>query len=400
LDVLQSDGSTPIRFFFHIPPDLYYGEEQNVAMRLRYRYNALPVAAGSALRVFINGALVNEVMLPSGKGLMEGLRTILVPIAIIRPFGNTAVFNFDFIPANQQTAQDPASTPLKGEIRCNSSLDLHRLALWTNMPNLELFANAGFPFTSLADLAETTVVLPAVPSPAEIALYLYLMGHFGAQTGYPVLRVAVDGPNAVLMSGRNYLVLGSLADQPAFNALDPLLPVAFDSNGVHVKPETGYLANASSIYAAMTHWLARLLGRSVWRDLPSNIVGMPDAMIEEIRAPSSLNSSIVLIVLGQDSAAENFASVFLDRSQSTDISGSVSLLRDSAFHSYALDGDVYHVGNISRYAVVRIWLTHNFLLLLFVVTALSFLVAYWAYGWLKWHAHERLKLAETQDKSK
>jgi cellulose synthase (UDP-forming) len=32
------------------------------------------------------------------------------------------------------------------------------------MPNLELCANAGFPFTQLADLAETTVVLPAVPA--------------------------------------------------------------------------------------------------------------------------------------------------------------------------------------------------------------------------------------------
>jgi cellulose synthase (UDP-forming) len=399
-DVLESDGATPIRVYFHVPPGLYYGEEQNVAMHLHYRYNALPIAAGSALRVFVNGVLVNEVLLPPGKGMMEGQRVILVPIASLRPFGNTALFNFDFIPTNRQVAQNPVSTPLNGEIRCNSSLDLHSFSLWTNMPNLELFANAGFPFTSLADLAETTVVLPDVPSPAEIALYLYLMSHFGAQTGYPVLRVTVDGPNAVLTSGRSYLVLGSLADQPAFNALDPLLPVVFDSSGVHVKPATGYLANASSIGTAMTRWLARLLGRSVWRDLPSNAGGMPDAVIEEIRSPSSLDSSMVLIVLGQDSAAENFASVFLDRSQSTDISGSVSLLRNLAFHSYSLDGDVYHVGNITRYAVLRIWLTRNFLLLLFVVTALSLLVAYWVYGWLKWHTHERLKLAETQGSSK
>jgi len=399
-DVLQSDGSGPIHIYFHVPPDLYYGEEQNVEMHLHYRYNASPIAAGSALRIFVNGVLVNEVPLQPGKGMVEGQRAILIPIAYIRPFGNTMVFNFDFVAANQQTAQNPVSTALKGEILCNSSLDLHGLALWTNMPNLELFANAGYPFTRLADLSDTTVVLPAVPSPEEIALYLHLMSHFGAQTGYPVLRVTVDGPNAVLTNGRNYLVLGSLADQPAFNSLAPQLPVAFDSSGIHIKPESGYLADASSIDAAMTRWLAHLVGRTVRRDVPSSAAGVPDAMVEEIKSPSSIDSSIVLIVLGHNSAAEDFMTVFLDRSQSTDIGGSVSLLRNSTFHRYSMDDKTYHVGNITQYAVLRIWLTRNFLVLLFAVTALSFLVAFWTYNWLKWHTHERLKLAKTEDNSK
>src|SRR5208337_1273685 len=68
------------------------------------------------------------------------------------------------------------------------------------LPNLELFANAGFPFTRLADLSETTVVLPSAPSEQEIETFVTLMGHFSRQTGFPALRVTVAGRAA----GRQY----------------------------------------------------------------------------------------------------------------------------------------------------------------------------------------------------
>ena len=393
-DALQTDGSSPVPLYFHLPPDLFYGENQNLTLHLDYRYNALQAAPGSALRVVVNGTLVNEIPLPPGAGSANGQRQILVPVAALRPFGNTILFNFDFIPANRPAAQNSPAAALHGEILCNSSLDLHGLASWTSMPNLELFANAGFPFTQMADLSETTVVLPALPSPEEIGLYLHLMSHFGAQTGYPALRVTVAGPNAVLSKGRDYLILGVLANQPAFASLDPLLPVTLDSNGVQVKPPRGSFAYLSSFQADLSHRWARLLGNPVPQEQPSGASGLPDAMIEEIQSPSSPDRSIVLVALRQDAAADAFAGIFLDRSQTHDIAGSVSLLRISQFTSYPMSGETYRVGDISWYAMMRIWFARHFLLLLLAVTALSFLVAAWTRGWLARRAHERLKLAE------
>jgi cellulose synthase (UDP-forming) len=392
-DALQSDGSSPIPLYFHVPPDLYYGEEENIEMNLHYRYNAPPVAQGSALRVFINGVLINEIPLLPGVGMIAGQRTILVPVADIRPFGNTVLFNFDFIPVNRNAAQNPSGPALQGEILCNSSLDLHGLALWTSMPDLELFANAGFPFTRLADLSETDVVLPSVPSTDEIALYLHLMSHFGAQTGYPVLRVTVAAPNTVIGSGRDYLILGTIANQPAFNSLVALLPVTFDVQGIHVKPANAWIAYVSSIEASLSRWWPRLLGKPPSQDVPLDGSGMPSAVVEEIQSPSSPDRSIVLVALKQDASADDFAAVFSARSQSQDITGTVSLLRNSQFQSYAMNGVTYHVGDITWFALMRIWLTQHFLLLLFTVTALSFLAGFWVYGWMSWHARERLKLA-------
>ena len=393
-DALQTDGSSPIPIYFHVPPDLHYGEKQNLSMHVHYRYNALQAAPGSALRVVVNGMLVNEIQLPPGTGLSEGQRAILVPVAYIRPFGNTILFNFDFIPANRQVPQNQAAETLKGEILCNSSLDLQDLGLWTEMPNLELFANAGFPFTQLADLSKTTVVLPVVPSAQEIALYLHLMSHFGAQTGYPALLVTVAGPNAVIDRARDYLILGTIANQPAFNSLDALLPVMLNSRGIQVKQAQGYSSWVSSAEAIVSRRWHQLLGYTWDLERISNVVGVPDALVEEIQSPSSPDRSIVLIALKQDASADDFAGVFLDRSQSRDITGSVSLLHASRFDSYELEGGTYHVGIISWYSMMRIWLTQYFLLLLLVVTAFSFLLASWTRGWLARRAHERLILAE------
>jgi cellulose synthase (UDP-forming) len=392
---LQSDGSTPVPIYFHVPPDLFYGERENLKLHLFYRYNSLQVAPGSALRVVVNGTLVSEVGLVPGTDFVDRQRLILVPVADLRPFGNTILFNFDFVPANREPTQNPASANLQGEILCSSSLDTQGLASWTRMPNLELFADAGFPFTQLADLSESTVVLPPAPSVDEISLYLHLMSHFGAQTGYPALRVTVDGPNVVLTDRRDYLVLGTIADQPAFRSLDAMLPVTLEPNGVHVKQTKTFLSALSAIEAAPSRWWSQLLKSPVTVEIPSNVDGMPDALIEEIESPSSPNRSIVMIGLKDNSSANGFASVLLNRSHSGDIAYSVSLLRNSVFESYPIDGPSYHVGNISWFARMRIWLTQHFMLLLIVATALSFLVAFWTREWLSQRAHERLKLAES-----
>ena len=387
LDTLQTEGSSPVPLYFHVPPDLSYGERENLSMHLYYRYNAAPITAGSALRVVINGVLVSEIPLIPGAGVTNGRRTVLVPVADLRPFGNTILFNFDFIPLKQLRAPD-----LHGEILCNSSLDLQELARWTAMPNLELFANAGFPFTQMADLSETTVILPNTPSADEIGLYLHLMGHFGAQTGYPALRVTVAGPNTPIGAGHNYLILGAAADQPALNSLDALLPVTVDSNGLHVKQPHPYLAYASSLQDAIARRWAALFGNTLANNLPIGGTGLPEALVEEIPSPAAPDRSIVVVAVRDNGTADEFESIFLDRSQSQDISGSISVLNNAKFTSYAGGGNSYHVGDISKYNLLRIWLTQHFLILYFSATVFSFLLANWIYFWLKSRAQQRLEL--------
>lgn len=215
---------------------------------LRYSYDASVISSGSALRTYINGKLINEAQLLNGSGTVSRQRQALLPTANLRPFTNTLNLNFDFVPV-------PVGAPgkLQGKLLENSSLDLRGLAHWVELPNLELFANAGFPFTQYADLAKTVVMLPRELTNTEITLSLTMLSHFGRQTGYPAVRVQVATPDDVIREDRDYLILGSFGSQPAFAALHDSLPVALDPAGAFLGSTKTYLSRAQ-------HWWTGLTG--------------------------------------------------------------------------------------------------------------------------------------------
>jgi cellulose synthase (UDP-forming) len=386
---LRSDGSRLLPIYFRVPPDLYYGETQNLNLKIRYRYNALPVAEGSALRVFANGSLETETPLPPGNAASDRERTVLLPVADMRPFGNTLQFNFDFVPANPPGAGATSADKLRGAILQDSYLDVRGLERWAAMPNLELFANAGFPFTRHADLADTTIIVPTTPTPKEIVLLLYLMSHWGTQTGYPGLRVEIAGPDAVMRGDRDYLVLGNANDQPAFGPLENSLPVTFDANGLQVKGTPGYRVVLEKYWRLLT-------GATTEGHVPSSADGLPDLMMEGIESPFFRGRSIVVMSLRNDDAVDNFADVFLDRSQSSDIAHTVSLLRDGKFSSYAMDTPAYHVGNIAPYSLMRVWLAEHYWILLLVLFGFSLVLARYARDYLALLTADRLQADPAQ----
>ncbi|WP_263409625.1 UDP-forming cellulose synthase catalytic subunit [Terriglobus tenax] len=375
-DQLKTDGSHPVPIYFHVPPDLFYGEVQNLRMLVSYRYNSAVIAPGSALRTYVNGTLVNEAPLQQGGGVLDRQRQIVVPVAAMRPFGNTLQFSFDFIPVK-------TGAPTQGEILANSALDIRTLPHYASLPDLELFANAAFPFTRRADLSETTVILPASPTANEISLYLHLMSHSGSQTGYPALRLEVAGPDAVLGKDRDYLVLGSVQSQPVFQSLGTSLPVTLSAEGIQVREEQGALAQIKD------QW-QRLIGRLVTREVPSNEGGRIDAMIEGVESPVSPGRSIILVALRDDGAAVPFEDVFVERSQSSDIGSSVSLLRGGRFESYGMNSRVYHVGNLSPYRIMRIWMAQYFISLVIAMVAFSLVLAVWLRQFIADRARARL----------
>ena len=168
--------------------------------------------------------------------------TAAVPLIGMRPFANTFLFNFYFQIAKTGHCQDVPPINLQGGILRSSYLDLRGIEHWAAMPNLELFANAGFPFTRFADLSQTTVVMPPTATEKEIGVYLMLMSYFSAQTGYPALRVSV-GSSAALGKDVDYLIIGTAGDQPAFEHLNGQLPVSVASNAVTIR-DTGGMFSA------------------------------------------------------------------------------------------------------------------------------------------------------------
>jgi cellulose synthase (UDP-forming) len=345
----DTDGGSPVAVYMRLPPDLYPDKTQrNLGFHLGYRYNGIPISNDSTLQISLNDSYISSTPLPHTDRASAQLDTIVpVPISDLRPFSNSLLMRFVFLLSKKGECQDTAPYNLKGAILKDSYLDIQGIPHWATLPNLEIFANAGYPFTRRADLSDTTVVLPDTAGPAEIEMYLTLMGHFGAQTGYPVLNVGVTNSDGMKSDGRkDYLVIGTVDDQSAISHLNSSLPVGVDGSGLHIQDTQGFFAQLQHAW-----WKVRSSDRVQSGQLET-AGGLPDALIEGIEWPSGSNRSVVVIALRDQNVVPNFLSVFLKRSQSSDISQSVSVLHGTSFTSYRIGNDVYHVGSLSWW----IWL--------------------------------------------
>jgi cellulose synthase (UDP-forming) len=387
---LETDGGDSIAIYPRLPPDLYYGARQNLGLHLAYRYNGEPIANNSTLQVSMNGAYISSTPLPHTDKTSVPLETIVpVPVSSLRPFSNSMLMRFLFHQAQKTNCPDTAENTtgnLKGSILEDSYLDMQGIPHWATLPNLELFSNAGYPFTRRADLSDSAVVLPDTPTPEEIELYLTLMGHFGAQTGYPVLNVSVTNADGMKSdSSKDYLVLGTVDDQPAIGRLNPSLPVGIDGSGLHIQDTQGFFAQLQHAW-----WKVR----SADRVQPSQLEitgSLPDALIEGIEWPSGSNHSVVVIALRDKDVVANFLSVFLKTSQSSDVSQSVSVLHGSRFTSYRIGNGVYHIGSLSLRVRLQMLFEDYQLLMVITILGFCFLIAIILRAMLRKRARYRLQ---------
>ena len=387
---LQGDGSVPVGAYMRLPPDLCLlncGAQQNLSYHMAYRYNGIPLANESSLQVYMNSTYVSSTPMPHTENASAQLDTVVpVPVVDMRPFSNSLMMRFVFQIAKKGKCQDTAPLNLQGAVLKSSWIDIVDIPHWAIMPNLELFANAGYPFTRMADLSDTAVVLPDAPTVDEIELYLTFMGHFGAQTGYPVLNVTVtDRAGMKQDSVKDYLVMGTVDDQPALGDLNPSLPVKVDGSGLHIQDTRGFFSPLQHAW-----WKVRSSDHIVSGQLET-AGGLPDALIEGIEWPSGSNKSVVVIALRDHSVVPNFINVFLKSSQSSDIEQSVSVLHGTRFVSYRIGNDVYHVGSLSPWVRFHMLFSEFPWLVVISTVIICILLAALIRAQLRRHARVRLQ---------
>lgn len=384
---LQGDGSVPLRIYMRLPPDLYYGQKRNLPLHLGYRYNGIPISNESSMQVYMNGAYISSTPLPHTENASAQLETTVpIPVGNMRPFSNTFMAQFIFLLAKKGKCQDTAPYNMKGSIMKDSYLDIRDIPHWTALPNLEIFANAGYPFTRRADLADTAVVLPDTPTPDEVETFLTFMGHFGGQTGYPVINVTVtDADGMKAGSRKDYLVIGTVDDSPALTHLNPSLPVVVDRNGLHIQDTQGFFASLQHAW-----WKVRSSDHIQSGQLET-AGSLPDVLIEGMEWPARSGRSVVLVALRDHTVVPNFLSVFLKTSQSSDISQSVSVLHGQRFTSYRIGTDVYYVGSLSLWTHINILFSRYQWLMALGTFVVCFLLATIFRALLRSRARRRLQ---------
>ncbi|WP_313252192.1 cellulose biosynthesis cyclic di-GMP-binding regulatory protein BcsB, partial [Stenotrophomonas indicatrix] len=143
------------------------------------------------------------------------------------PFSASSQLRFHFFFDRPQAAECKNTFPdVSAAIDGDSSIDLRGFHHFMAMPNLAAFGNAGFPFTRMADLSESAVVLPDAFTAEDVGNALTVLGRMGASTGYPALgnrflRAADVAANPDL----DLLVLGSRRPQPLFTEWAADMPI-------------------------------------------------------------------------------------------------------------------------------------------------------------------------------
>lgn len=244
-NVFTVSGYTPdlIRVNLRTPPDLFGWRDKGVPINLKYRYTPRPTDGNSTLTVSTDSQFVRAFPLLSFKrlessGMLKKLASADEPasvdthmrVPLYRVAGNSQLqFQFMYEYVKEGECRDVIVDNARSAIDPDSTIDISGYAHYIAMPDLAAFAEAGFPFTRLADLSESAVVIPDSPDDSDISILLALLGRMGQSTGYPATAVTITDAAGVQNAGdKDLLVIDAGGRQPLVKQWQKFMPAVSD----------------------------------------------------------------------------------------------------------------------------------------------------------------------------
>lgn len=394
---LQARGQTPppLRVNLRLPPDLLTWNRRGVPLDLKYRYTPPARRDASMLTVSINDQLLKAFPLrPGVDGESSSLQVPLLGDGTRADSGALVIPPFQLGANNQLQFQFALESPRDGACRAavrdttraaidpDSTLDLSGFPHYTAMPNLALFANAAYPFTRYADLAETSVVLPAQAQRGDVEAYLFLMGRMGRITGVPALRYTLlAGADAQALKDRDVLLVGAGREGDLLSQWGAGLGVVLERAGRAFTslPAAGVFPRnpLEDHERAQTDQRVAVSGAG------------PLAVMLGFESPLTDARSVVALAATGPAELARLIDSLEDESRVGRMRGDTVVLRGAELQSFE-SGPHYHVGALSVW--MRVWyhLSLNPLLMLVLAMVGGVLLAFGLYGYLRRAAERRL----------
>jgi cellulose synthase (UDP-forming) len=266
------------------------------------------------------------------------------------------------LPNNVQESIDPDST-----------IDLSGTERFTSLPNLAFFVNSGYPFSRMADLSETAVVLPDQLTSQDIEAYLSLMGMMGDSTGFPVVRSTVVTASGVdQVADKDLLVLGSIPRQP--------LIARWAENG-KLRVEGGHLRVGLTSPLDRVYTVLDPNAEQERERVDQLLVSQGDNLAAMVGLQSPLNSSRSAVIITGSSPDKllTVINTFRNRDLNPSIQGDLMIAGAGRVTSFRI-GNEYSVGHLPVITKLRWWLGNSpLVLILFTLIGVLIiaLVAYW-----------------------
>jgi hypothetical protein len=405
--VFSVSGYTPevVKVDLLTPPDLFTWRSRGIPLDLHYRYTPRVRPDQSTLNLSVNDTFIGSLplraanmasdawwnvfalkLLPEGSAL-HSTQLHLPPLAM----GSRSQLRMHYYFEQPRTTCTPVLDNVRGGIDPTSTIDVSSFPHYIAMPELAAYANGGFPFSRMADLAETAVVMPDRAERGDIETYLALMGHIGDVTGYPALRVTVgSASNVDQWADKDLLVLGNLKNQPLFTQWAAQMPLRRDPAAA-----AGPGAEQFHIGTWFEDTLNLIQGSRQREDLPTSTTQMSvfeertDAVLAGFQSPLRAGRSVVAVVANEASQPA-LVNALLTPDLLQHIQGSMSIVR-SAQVSSLLSGETYYVGTLPPFTWLQWNLSRSPLLLAGLIVLFALLGAGVSFASLQLLARKRLR---------
>ena len=377
-DQLQINGFGSRDYLFRIPPDLYFGNRGGIPLQLNYRVRNLPAQVQPELAVSLNDVSVARIR-PGANSEPIQHATIFLPVSALNPNSNRLRVEW--------SAEDWFSSSDAPELQImrSSTIDLQTVPHFVEMPKLERFSEAGYPFSVTADLSHTAFVLSDPKSAEQLGLYLTLVSHLARQTGYPSLKLEVKPVSVVdSLTDKDLIVIGTFRDSELADRLGRNYPFRFVNGVPTFKDSDNWWLRIRRV-----PWNVKGRTRQSIEDL-FNSDPKPEEVIAGFESPAKRGVTVVALfgngADGLHALAEQLASANRDGA----IYGSVSVLYDDRFESLYLTRNEYRIGSLPWNEFLTSWLLIHVYLVPVVLLICCALPVWWLLAWLDYRVNRRL----------
>lgn len=399
---LNVRGYSPdlVRVNLRLPPDLFGWKSDGIPLHLSYRYSPRPRPDKSTLNINVNRNYITSYPLlafprtDAGADAMARFVNKLLPDKLIPavedfylpinqiPARSQLQFHFNFDYPKEGACKDVLLDNVRAAIDQESTVDLSSFPHYIQMPNLSAFANAGYPFTRMADLSETAVIIPDTPGVADISTYLSLMGRMGESTGLPVYGLTVGKAADVQRVGdKDLLLLGGTSNQPLLSQWAGNMP---------------FSASGQIRTFSLSDWI---LKRMPWYEEPrddkkpvaklSAVSLNRDAVLFGFESPLKSGRSVVAIISDKTVGMADVLNALMDSDLVSKIHGSLAIIRGKEVESMAL-GNTYYVGSLPPLTALRWFLSGTPWLIAALLLVAAAILGTVMYAFLRRKANKRI----------
>lgn len=385
LQDLKTQGYFPdvIRVNYRVPPDVFSWRTNGVPMRLKYRATRLPQHKNSALGLSINNNFIDSIALnvaaekatlsKAPGDITESTNASLRELNTFLPaYGVTSRDQLQFAYSADITYTDACALPpdnFVASIDAESTIDFSKFPKYTALPNLNFFTQMGFPFSRLADLSETTVVLPDRPSIDEIGVYLTVMAKMGESTGYPSTNhQLIRASDIASAADTDLIVVGSGSSQSLFSSWSASMPIAVNSGVRTIKEPVAGWRPAFGWEQQQANKANKAVGQ-INISGPGTLVAMMG-----FESPLKPKRSVVFFYADKSSDLSRIQDALMDPARALGMIGDLVIFGEKSTQSTKAGSD-YFVGELEATSKIRWLLADHPIVVALVVLLLAVLLA-------------------------